>query len=68
MPQATITVPLRVRGVWRIRLLLATLWIARWAGIIRSNEHAVDIAERIAPRLLQFQIGKGGKWHQVSRG
>ena len=61
----TITILLRVRGVWRIRLLLAALYVARWTGIIQSNEHAECIALRLAPRLLQFQIGKGGKWHQV---
>lgn len=64
----TITIPLRVRGVWRIRLLLATLYAARWTGIIRSNEHAVDIAEQSAPRLVQFRIGNRGTWHQVSKG
>ena len=68
MPHTTITVTLRVRGVWRVRLLLAALWIARWTGIIQSNDHAVDIAERLTPRMLRFQIGRGGKWHQVSRG
>lgn len=64
----TITIPLRVRGVWRIRLLLATLYAARWTGIIQSNEHAESIALRLAPRLVQFRIGSRGKWHQVSKG
>ena len=61
----SITIPVRVRGLWRVRLSLALLFAMRACGIIRSNDHAVDIAERWAMRQLRFEMKTGRAWAPI---
>lgn len=68
MPTGMFTVTLSVRGVWRVRLLLAVLWVARYVNVIQSNDHAVDIARRLTPRLLRYRVGRRGVWRRMEDG
>ena len=62
----TITVPVRLRGVWKMRLLL---WLLFWlcvVGVIRDEALALELLHRRGPRLVEFQVGNRGKWRRLA--
>lgn len=62
---AAIVVMIRVRRVWRLRFVFWLVFLARALGIITSNDHAVAIAERLALRVLRFEIRQGQRWRPI---
>lgn len=64
MPHVTVTI--RTRGIWRVRLVCQLLLLARAVGIVRSDDHAVVIAERLAQRVLRFEMRQGRRWHPLT--
>lgn len=64
MPHVTVTI--RTRGIWQLRLACRLLLLARAGGIVRSDDHAVVIAERLAQRVLRFEMRQGRHWRPLT--